>query len=126
MTIGKVEVVRRRALAPLAIARLKLARAVLAPDGRIDGQPVVDLACRGSITIGEGSPRRRMPTLSKDDEVGIGTDVFIGGRSIILETATIGAGGMVGARSVIAGDAPAGAAFAVRWLGATSAARSGE
>jgi len=198
MTLGKVEVARRRVLGPLVSARLKYAGVDIGPGVSLIGQPIVDMAGRGSILIGKGStlisssrwtalgvsrpvilrtllpgaritigsdvgmsgtticsaravtvgdrvlfgadvmvadtdfhplddyPRtgRPIPAPSEHDEVAIGSDVFVGARSIILKGTTIGDGAVIGAGSVVAHDVPAKAVVAgvparfVRWVGA--------
>lgn len=181
MSISKLDVARIRALAPLEIARLRLAGVVVGSNVNIVGHPIVDLADRGSIAIGDNavlvsSPRwtalgvsrpvilrtllpgariaigssvgmsgtticaaasviigdrvlfgadvmvadtdfhpvhevprvgRPIPKPGVRDGVLIGSDVFVGARSIILKGATIGDGAVIGAGSVVAGDVPA-------------------
>ena len=200
MAINKLEVARQRVVEPLLAARLRRAGVVLAPGVRIVGPPIIDLADRGSLVIGEGStlissllwtalgvsrpvilrtllpgaritigsnvgmsgtticsaravtigdrvlfgadvmvadtdfhplddfPRtgRAIPAPSDHDQVSIGSDVFVGARSIILKGTTIGDGAVIGAGSVVAGDVPARAVVAgvparfIRWVGPTT------
>lgn len=181
MSISKLEVARRRALAPLEIARLRRAGVVVGSNVNIVGRPIIDMAALGSIVIGDGSvlvsrprwtalgvsrpvilrallpgarimigtsvgmsgtticsatsviigdrvlfgadvmvadtdfhpvdevPRigRPIPTPGQQDAVHIGSDVFVGARSIILKGTTISDGAVIGAGSVVAGDVPA-------------------
>jgi acetyltransferase-like isoleucine patch superfamily enzyme len=55
----------------------------------------------------EGRRHAKTPTPRNDDAVKIGTDVFVGARSIVLKGATIGDGSVIGAGSVVTGDVPA-------------------
>ena len=106
MSISKLEVARRRALAPLVIARLRRAGGAVAPNVNIVGQPIVDSAAQGSIVIGDSSV-----LISSPRWTALGVS-----RPVILKTLLPGArivigssGGMSGtticaAKSVIIGD----------------------
>ena len=117
MSIGKVEVARRRALGPLVAARLKRAGVILAPDVSIVGQPIVDLACRGSIVIGKGSTLISSPrwtalgvsrpvilrTLLPGATISLGSDVGMSGTTICSATAvTVGDRVLFGADVMVA------------------------
>ena len=106
MTIRKVEVVRRRTLAPLLTARLKRAGVHLGRDVSIIGQPIVDLGVRGSIIIGEGSTLISSPRWTA---LGVSRPVILRtllpGASITIGS-TVGMSGttVCSARSVTIGD----------------------
>lgn len=117
MSLGKVEVARRRALGHLVATRLKRSGVILAPDVTIVGQPIVDLACRGSILIGEGStlisnPRWRalgvsrpviLRTLLPGATITIGSNVGMSGTTVCSARAvTVGDRVLFGADVMVA------------------------
>ena len=75
---------------------------------------------------------RPIPSPAPGNGVVIGSDVFVGARSMILKGVTVGACAVIGAGSVVVRDVPAGAVFAgsparfVRWAGVEVPSAGGE
>lgn len=106
MSISKLEVARRRALAPLVIARLRRAGVAVASNVNIVGQPIVESVARGSIVIGDSSVVISSPRWTA---LGVSRPVILktllpGARIVIGSSVGMSGTTICAARSVIIGD----------------------